>query len=243
MLTNDQECDLMVDELDENKIMDFLMSEYSWEQIIYEIVAWEGLNPWDLDISKLANSFIEYIENLEELDFRIPAKYIIVACVLLRMKSDYLRAFKEQVTGEKEQEIQEELSEAEEEEKFEINPLEIPPRRQPLRKVMVDELAYALKKVLNASERKKERKKKLRSKIDTTGEDINERIRRLYEKINNILSKIRKKEVGFSKLVERWERGEIIRNFVPLIHLDDQGKVRCRQEKIFEEIWVRRGKK
>ncbi len=94
---------------DEKKIMQFLTSEYSWEQIIYEVIAWEGLNPWDLDLAKLSRAFVRYLQGIEELDFRIPAKYIMVACVLLKMKSDYLRAFKEQVTGKEEQELQEEL--------------------------------------------------------------------------------------------------------------------------------------
>ena len=57
--------------MDESKIMDFLVSEYSWEQVIYEIIAWEGLNPWDLDLIKLADSFIVYMGKLKEMDFRM----------------------------------------------------------------------------------------------------------------------------------------------------------------------------
>jgi segregation and condensation protein A len=230
--------------MDENKIMDFIASDYSWEQIIYEVIAWEGLNPWDLDLVKLADGFVRHISKLEELDFRIPAKYILVASVLLKMKSDYLRQFKEQITGQEEQQIQEELMLAEEEpESFEINPLEMPPRRDPTRKVVVSELVTALKKVLNAHSRKVSRKKKLIDKIDTKGEDINKRISSLYSKINTILIRVRKKEVEFSKLVDKWERGEIVDNFVPLIHLDNQNKVSTRQEEMFDEIWVKKGEK
>ena len=32
----------------EKEIVNLMTSEYSWEQIIYKIVAWEGLDPWDL---------------------------------------------------------------------------------------------------------------------------------------------------------------------------------------------------
>jgi len=224
--------------LDEKKIIDFITSEYSWEQIIYEVIAWEGMNPWDLDIVKLSKAFIRYLQTMEELDFRIPAKYIMVAAVMLRMKSDYLRAFKEQVTGEAEQEMQEELESLEEEKPFEINPINIPPRREPTRKVTVSELVQALGRVLNSHRRKINRKNRLRKDIDVRGENINERIKDLYERINSILFKIRKREVEFSKLVGKWERKEIIGNFIPLIHLDDQKKVKCRQEKVFKEIWV-----
>lgn len=230
--------------LDEKKILDFITSEYSWEQIIYEIIAWEGLNPWDLDISKLANGFIKYLRTLEDIDFRIPAKYIMVAAILLKMKSEYLRMFKEQVTGETEQEIQEALETEEDEEPFEISPINIPPRREPVRGVVIKELVKALKKVLNSHERKVKRKKRLRGDIDLSGDNINERIRMLYEKLNSLLSRIKKREVEFSKLVDKWDREEVVKNFVPLVHLEHQKKVKARQEKVFKEIWVsQRGKK
>lgn len=230
--------------MDEKKIMDFLVSEYSWEQIIYEIVAWSGMNPWDLDISKLSGEFITYVRKMEELDFRVPAKFIIVASVLLKMKSDYIRAFKDQVTGQEEQMIQEELREAEEDQgSFEIDPLNIPPRRHPVRKVVVSELVDALKKVLRANRRKRTRRKRLREKIVISQDNINERIKSLYGRINTVLSRIKKDEVEFSRLIKKWEREEIVGNFVPLVHLDNQGKVSARQERVFHEIWVRKGRK
>jgi segregation and condensation protein A len=226
--------------LDEKKILDFIASDYSWEQIIYEIIAWEGLNPWDLDISKISEGFIRYLHAMKEMDFRVPAKYIMVAAYLLKMKSDYLRAFKEQVTGEAEQKMQESLREAETMERFEIDPLNIPPRREPVRGVVITELVKALRRVINAHERRVTRKEKLRKDIDISSENINERIRMLYAKINSLLARVRGKEVEFSKLVGKWEREEVVNNFVPLIHLEQQKKVRARQEEIFDEIWVSR---
>ncbi len=228
--------------LDENKVLDFIKSDYTWEQIIYEIIAWEGLDPWDLDISKLSVGFMRYLNAMKEMDFRVPAKYIMVASILLRMKSDYLRQFKEQVTGEAEQQMQT-LAEAElavPGEDFQIDPLMIPPRREPVRGVVVTELVKALRKVLKAHERREFRTEKLRKNIDVTGDNINERIKGLYSKINSLLSRVTKKEVEFSKLVGDWERDEVVDNFVPLVHLEHQKKVRARQEEVFEEIWVSR---
>ncbi len=226
--------------LDENKVLEFIKSEYTWEQIIYEIVAWEGLNPWDLNVCKISDGFLQYLRAMKEMDFRVPAKYIMVAAMLLKMKSDYLRAFKEQVTGEAEQQMQEALKETviTDGEQFQINPLSIPPRREPVRGVVVTELVRALKKVLKAHERREFRTEKLRKDIDVTGDNINERIKLLYSRINSLLLRIRKKEVEFSKLVGKWEREEVVNNFVPLVHLEQQKKVRARQEQMFEEIWV-----
>jgi len=228
--------------LDENRILDFIKSDYTWEQIIYEIVAWEGLNPWDLDVCKLSEGFLVYLRKMKEMDFRIPAKYIMVAAILLKMKSDYLRAFKEQVTGEAEQQMQEEFKEAvvTDGEQFQINPLAIPPRREPVRGVVIGELVKALRKVMTAHERREFRSEKLRKDIDISGENINERIKQLYSRINSLLSKVRKKEVEFSKLVGVWDRENVVNNFVPLVHLEQQKKVAARQEEMFEEIWVSR---
>lgn len=231
--------------MDEKKVLDFITSEYSWEQIIYEIVAWEGLNPWDLDIGKLSDGFLKYVRNLKELDFRIPAKYIMVAAVLLKMKSDYLRAFKEQVTGQEEEEMQKQMEEAMDIEDdgrpFELSPINIPPRREPTRGIVVSELVSALKKVLRSHDRKVGRRERLRKNIDVTGDNINERIKTLYSRINTLLSRIKGKEVEFSTLVGKEKtRENIVNNFVPLVHLEQQKKVTARQEKIFEEIYVGR---
>jgi hypothetical protein len=40
--------------MDEKDIMELITSEYSWEQIIYKIIAWEGMDPWNLDLSLLS---------------------------------------------------------------------------------------------------------------------------------------------------------------------------------------------
>ena len=90
-------------------------------------------------------------------------------------------------------------------------------------------------------ERRTAREKKLIGRIDTKGEDINKRISMLYSKISTILTRVRKNEIEFSKIVDKWERGEIVNNFVPLVHLDSQKKVKARQEEVFEEIWVSKG--
>ncbi|MEM5871698.1 MAG: segregation/condensation protein A [Candidatus Aenigmatarchaeota archaeon] len=229
--------------IDENKVLEFIKSEYTWEQIIYEIIAWEGLDPWDLDVCKLTDGFLQYLKAMKELDFRIPAKYIMVAAILLKMKAEYLRAFKEQVTGEAEQKMQEGIIEnhIDYTEGFHLDPLNIPPRREPVRGIIVSELVRALKKALGSYERKMYRIEKLKKDVEISPtESINERIKKLYAKINNLLARLKKKEVEFSKIVVRWEREEIVNNFIPLIHLEQQQKVRTRQEKLFDEIWVKK---
>ncbi|MFH1294749.1 MAG: segregation/condensation protein A, partial [Candidatus Aenigmatarchaeota archaeon] len=74
----------------EKTIMDLIVSDYPWEQVIYKIICEEAMDPWDLDLTKLTEVFVDVLAKMKKLDFRIPAKYIIIAAVLLKMKSDHL---------------------------------------------------------------------------------------------------------------------------------------------------------
>ena len=71
-------------------------------------------------------------------------------------------------------------------------------------------------------------------------DNITKRIGRLYEKINTMLSRVKKDEVKFSKLVDRWEKQEVVNTFLPLVYLESEKKVTTRQEEMFKEIFVRK---
>jgi chromatin segregation and condensation protein Rec8/ScpA/Scc1 (kleisin family) len=124
-------------------------------------------------------------------------------------------------------------------ETFVFDPLSMPPRREPVRGVVVAELVKALRKVLNAHERRVFREQTLRKDVEISNEkNINERIKALYARLNSLLSRVGNKEVEFTKIVGEWERDNVVNNFVPLVHLEQQQKVATRQEEMFEEIWV-----
>ena len=236
--------------MDTKEIVGMMDSEQSWEQIIYKVIAWEGLDPWDLDISAMSSVFIDYILQMKELDFKIPAKFVMIATVLLRMKSDnltLLKYFSEDNYVEYGDGVIVEGDEADvidnTEEgllNFEVNPITVPQKRTPTRKIMVDELINSLRKVLNSQQRREEKKIKTSDLIKVKEDNITKRIGVLYDKINNMLSRIRKDEVKFSKLVDKWEKQEVVDTFLPLVFLENERKVECRQEEMFREIFVRR---
>jgi segregation and condensation protein A len=239
----------------EEKIMGFITSEYSWEQVIYKVIAWEGLDPWNLDLVKLSNSFLVYLAKLKEMDFKIPAKYVIIAAVLLRMKSDHLQYLGDIVEDSFamdiiEDELESHIESGAEEDflpesnglsGFIVNPITVPPKRQPRRKIVVDDLVSALRRVLSAETRRELKMKRARDKIDVRDDNITHRISALYYKINELLGRLKKEEVEFSKLVDRWERQEVVDTFLPLVFLDHERKVDATQKEIFEEIYVRKG--
>lgn len=228
----------------ESDIMNLITSEYSWEQVIHKIIAWEGLDPWDLDLVALSKGFMNYLVKIEELDFKVPAKYVIIAAVLLRMKSDHLQFIDLSTTQDDEMdglesEIETGVEEHAEPQRFDVTPITTPPKRYTRRKVMIDELIAALRRVLRTEE-KRERMLRVRGKIDIRHEDISERIAELYKRINDLLKQLKGEEVMFSKLVPKWERERIVETFLPLVYLDNQGKIQCRQDGMFQEIYIRR---
>ncbi|NOX71674.1 MAG: segregation/condensation protein A [Candidatus Micrarchaeota archaeon] len=230
----------------EAKILEFIKSEYTWEQIIYDIIAWEGLDPWDIDICKLSDSFIKYMNEMKRFDFHIPSKFVIIAAMLLRMKSKYINYVTEEI--EKAQKMEEEMIEEEinnallesEGEILQIASIEIPPKRKPTRKVVLPELVMALKRALNAHERKESRRKMLRNKINVKSDEIAQRIASLYEKINAILGRMNRDEMMFSELVIKWERDNVVNTFVPIVYLDNQKKIEAVQNDLFEDIIIKK---
>lgn len=225
----------------EENILQMIIQKESWEEVIYYIVSLEGLDPWDVDLVKLTNSFIEFIKSAEELDFRIPAKIVFVAAVLLRLKSDYLSIFEEKGA------VEEVLEEQKPFEDLGIDQdliqLGIPMKRVPKRQITLDELIYALRKALSVTDRKTSRSKMWRAKIDaqiSEEEDITKRIDEIDKKIDNLMEKLHKDTLLFRQLVDKWTREQIVKTFVPMLHLEQKQKIRCEQEEFFKEIYITR---
>jgi len=182
---------------------------------------------------------------------------VIIAAVLLRMKSDHLQYLGDLVQDafpvdeldvdltsngqEENQEIEGMVPEAPLGPELEINAITIPPKRQPRRKIIVDDLMGALRRALGAEQRRNRRIRKNREKIQIKNDNITHRIAHLYNRINDIMGRMNKDEVEFSKLVKKWEKREVVETFIPLVFLDNQRKLSCRQEEMFWEIMIKKG--
>jgi len=215
-----------------------MISEPSWEDVIIKIIAEEQMDPWSIDIIKLANAFLSYLQKMEELDLRIPARFILIAAILLRMKSDVLTEKEEKILiPESEKEVDETLRVL-----ASLPPLQPPLKRIPLRNVSLEELLSALRKAYEVQERRTERKLRIRRAVDVVlpageVEDITERINSLLNQINSALSEV--ESIEFSRLVKRWGRKEIVESLLPLLHLSQDGKINLIQEELFKEIMIK----
>ena len=62
----------------------------SWQSIIYDLINTSQLDPWDIDISLLANKYLDRVRALEEENFFVSSKVLFAAALLLRIKSEIL---------------------------------------------------------------------------------------------------------------------------------------------------------
>ncbi|MFH7880818.1 MAG: segregation/condensation protein A [Candidatus Aenigmatarchaeota archaeon] len=220
--------------LSEENILKVIIEKESWEQILYYIVNVEKIDPWNVDIAKLCDGFINFLKKVKELDFRIPAKVVFVAALLLRLKAEYLMKKEEEKIEEKEEEIPTFFE-------FDVSKLKLayPVKRIPKVQITLEELVIALKKAMEIEERKKERRDLLKQKLVKNinfEEDITKRIEIVFKKIEE---KSREKEkILFNDIVEKWESSKIVENFVPLLHLEKNEKIYTEQPEFFKEIYI-----
>ncbi len=232
----------------QEQVHDLLFSrEIGWQEIIYDLINTEQLNPWDINITILTDRFLEKIQKLEETDFFISSKVLLAAALLLRIKSEillnkYIKSIDEILFGKKEQkkysleriELEEEIPE--------LIPRSPMPR---FRKVTLKELIESLNKAITTENRriKKEiiNRNALRESsfsIPKSKISIKNRIREIYQNLFEHFKENKdKKKISFTEFMGEDKEKKII-SFAPLLHLEDQKKIWMVQEGHFEEIHI-----
>jgi len=217
----------------------------SWQAIIYDLINTEQLDPWDIDLSLLANKYLDRVRELEDEDFFISSKVLLAASLLLRLKSEYLLAreissLDDILFGKKEDKkyIQERIELDEE------LPALVP--RTPLprhRKVTLSELMTALGKAIKTERRRinkdiaiKQHEREADVVLPKSSFNLQDKIKEVYSRLNSIF-KNRDERLAFSELVETGGV-ERFNSFISLLHLDHQRKVWLEQEGHLEEIWI-----
>ena len=206
----------------------------TWRELLVELVEKSEINPWDIDIEKIAEEYINAIKKMQLSDLHIPANMILAASILLRMKSESIVMFNQE--DEAIEDIQQSLRS-----RPEVEDLIPRIRMQPNRKITFNELMSALGDALKAGERREmraiENSKPLDIVIDR--DDIDEKIKEVY---NLILKSSDKEGVSIYGDLEKYygSRQEAIFNlFVPLLFLAKKGEIDLIQETFFNQIFIR----
>ncbi|MEM1988818.1 MAG: segregation/condensation protein A [Candidatus Woesearchaeota archaeon] len=222
-----------------DKIVQIILDNQNidWQQVLFEVVKEENMNPWDIDIVLLTKRFIEIIKKLKEMDFNLSGKMILAAVLLLKMKSEYLL--------DELNENQEIFQEPIVEESYQIEPVPenvklLPRTPKPrVRKISIYELIESLDEVINKNQRKLMKLseiKKQEIKLPEKKVDIEQLINVVFKKLFSIFK--RKKQVKFSDLLKTRTREEIIYTLLPLLYLSNDQKIELIQKKEFDEIYI-----
>ena len=219
--------------------------EVTWQNIIFELVKTEQMDPWDIDVSILAQRYIGMLRSLKEHDFRVSGKVLLAAAILLKMKSNKL-------VGEDLSEldrllmgVEDEMEELGINEETEIPKLEeisalIPRTPQPRkRKVSIFDLVEALERALEVKKRRLLHSiPPLNLEAPKKKKDVTEIIREVYGKIKAFFVSALQGKLTFSKLLPSESKEDKVHTFIPLLHLAQQNKIELMQENPFGEIQI-----
>lgn len=219
--------------------------EITWQSIIYNLIKSEQMDPWDIDVSILAQKYIEMLRTLKEYDFRVSGKVLLAAAILLKMKSNKL-------VGEDLSEldrlligVEEEMEDLGFEEASDIPklgevPALIPRMPQPRkRKVSIFDLVEALERALEVKKRRLLHSiPPLNLEAPKKKKDITKIIREVYGRIKSFFIGALKGKLTFSKLLPSESKEDKVYTFIPLLYLAHQSKIELVQESPFGEIEV-----
>ena len=219
--------------------------EITWQNIIFELIKTEQMDPWDIDVSLLTQKYMGILRSLKEHDFRVSGKILLAAAILLKMKSHKL-------VGEDLSELDRLLIGVEEEmeelgfdetsavQKLTEIPTLIPRTPQPRqRKVSIYDLVEALERALEVKKRRLLHSiPPLNLEAPKKKKDITEIIREVYGRIKSFFISTLKDKLTFTKLLPSESREDKVHTFIPLLHLAQQNKIELVQENPFGEIQI-----
>src|SRR3989338_9329473 len=234
----------------QEKLVELLLNqdELGWKKIIYDLVESEQMDPWDINISLLAQKFIQVIKQAQEHDLKIPGKIVLAAAILLKIKATHLVendiSNLDRLLNQTEEIPEDELF-GEVEERLRnpnlAHPQLIPRNPQPRnRKVSVHDLVEALqhamatKKRILAQQRPTPYPYRPHRKID-----ILDVIKDVYHKITYYYNKDKETKVTYTRLLPpKAGKQEKVYIFMPLLHLENEQKIEMEQQKHFDEIVI-----
>jgi|GEM_PF-123881 len=212
--------------------------------IMVELAKSGKIDPWDIDIVELTDSFLGRVEELKKMDLRISSRTLLYSAILLRMKS----------SGILEEDVPEEepdffdYDEFPEPDKFPIPKL--PVRRLSTRPVTLNELISELRKAEKALSRKND--KKARQALETpevpkgpqlsTGdvlgiahdEAIGVRLDLIWDRLS--ISFQMQPYVVFSVFMEESE--DRVMDYISLLFLASSKKIWLCQKELFGELFI-----
>ncbi len=201
-----------------------LVKEDNWRAVLVELIVSNKLDPWNIDIEKLASTFVEKLEELTKEGFDVPANLVLACAIVVKFKSLSLELKEE-----------ERLPTIDEDDIIPTDTDVSAIRLNPRMPITIREIVHAVEKTL----------KKIKAPVATKPsksmpkEDIHieveeENIQNEVDALYNHLQKLRK--TRFSNLVP--DDALWARTLLSVLFLTNDEKVRLYQERVFEDIEV-----
>ncbi len=201
----------------------------TWKELLIELVSTEQMDPWDIDVGRVAQKYLELIKGMTAMDLRVPANVILAAALLLRFKSENLT-----VEDEPEADTLEETALRDEvlpELVFRVNR----PRR---RRMTLDELMKSLEDVIRKGRKTPPPRQFLPALLIEVPElDMDQKMQKMYDKVVSL--KDSEGIVLFSNLLEERSAEQIARHLLPVLHLVQEHKIHAWQDHFFGEIFIK----
>lgn len=207
----------------------------TWKQILLELVDRNKIDPWDVDIIRLSDEFMAKVKEMQRLDLGLHANVILASAILLKYKSEYLKAFAAPPLTVVPEEAQEQPFEF-----SEIPQLSMVARIPPRRQITVSELMTEMGKVIKYESN--EIRRAPRGSI-TEIVDLNIQEEDIEKKMEEIMARIKTNvdETGFatfSSVLKERTSMEIVYTLMSILHLAQNQVIDIRQEKLFGEILI-----
>lgn len=216
--------------------------------ILVDLAKAGKIDPWDIDIMQLTDSFLGRVTELKKMDLRISSRTLLYSAVLLRMKSSGIFGIEKEEDVELYSDFFDELDLPEPDE-FPIPKL--PVRRVSTRPVTLNELILELKKAENTFSRKNEKNKarQVAGEHDilsdpqlTTGdllgiaheETISSRLALIWARLEELFKN--QPLVTLSSFFEASE--DRIMDYLSLLFLASNRKIWLYQNKLFGELYI-----
>lgn len=206
----------------------------AWKEMLLEMIASERLDPWNVDITALADGFLRKVRGMKTLDLHLPANVILAAAILLKYKSNAIRVIEEA------QPLQEETWEAPAED---IPRLELVSRIPPKRPITLEDLMKEMERVMSYDAPQPPRPKPVEEVLTLPAPEFD-----IEERMDGVFARLKGKVdcegwATFSALVESGTPEDTIYTLLPLLHLSQKKTVSLKQDEFFGEIFIRLNEK
>ncbi len=217
--------------------LEALVKRATWRELLVELVDTRKLDPWNISIEEIVDSYVAVIKTLQVMDLYVPANMVLAASILLRMKSDLLVLPSDEVL----------MSEPAIDEVAaarvipEVPQLSFRSRLQPGRRVTLGELLDALDGAMRIEKARSMTAMSAAPSVSlpTDIDDIDDR---LEETMALVASNVDVMGMTtFSNLERAAKLGDesLLYLFVPLLYLATRDRLVLAQDDFFSEIFVR----